>query len=90
MRSLLQAVLGARPEQLESDLRLGDLGFDSLMAMEMRNRIEKEAGIILPVGKLLGSTTVGNFAAAVNGLLDISQATTDESSGTEDWDEGEI
>jgi malonyl CoA-acyl carrier protein transacylase len=90
IRSVLQAVLGARPEQLELDLRLGDLGFDSLMAMEMRNRIEKEAGVVLPVGKLLGSTTVGDFASVVNNLLDVTQAPKSEEAQSEVWDEGEI
>jgi len=48
LRSQLAATLGmASPEALEPRQRLFDLGMDSLMAVEMKNRLEKGLGVSL-------------------------------------------
>ena len=48
LRSQVAATLGmASPEMLEPRQRLFDLGMDSLMAVEMKNRLEKGLGVSL-------------------------------------------
>ncbi len=48
LRSQVAATLGmASPEELEPRQRLFDLGMDSLMAVEMKNRLEKGLGVPL-------------------------------------------
>lgn len=55
--STIAAVLRVRPEELEADAEIARFGFDSMMAVEVRNRIEKELGLMVPASKLLASAT---------------------------------
>tara|TARA_R110002096_G_scaffold8803_5_gene35875 strand:- start:5315 stop:11746 length:6432 start_codon:yes stop_codon:yes gene_type:complete len=90
LASLLEAVVGARPSQLAPDTKLGDLGFDSLMAMEIRNRLEKGYGVAIPVSTLLGSADLAALVRELDTLF-LSVASGDSGGSTaDDWEEGEI
>ena len=65
----LGSVLGIRADQLEADMEIGRLGFDSLMAMELRNRLQSELEIVIPVSELLSSPTPADLAKSVGALL---------------------
>ncbi|MEM7417081.1 MAG: type I polyketide synthase [Gemmatimonadota bacterium] len=71
------AVLGLKPEQLALETGLGSLGFDSLMAVELRNRVEEDVGVMLPTGDLLGGGSVLEIAEAIGLRLDADAVTTD-------------
>ena len=60
----LSGVLQIPPSSVPVDEPLTQLGLDSLMAVELRNRIEKGLGIAVPVVRLLQDfsvTTLGTF-----------------------------
>ncbi len=58
-------VLGSGTALPEIHRSLSSLGFDSLMAVEMKNRIERELGANLPVVRLLDGTTLEQLATQV-------------------------
>ncbi len=52
LRSLLGRVIGISGDKIGETQGLNELGLDSLMAMEMRMRIERELAVSLPLAKL--------------------------------------
>jgi acyl carrier protein len=68
--SALAAVLRLRPDRVSPTTSIAHLGFDSLMAMELRNRIEADLGILVPVAGMLGSGTPAELARLVAELLE--------------------
>jgi acyl transferase domain-containing protein/NADP-dependent 3-hydroxy acid dehydrogenase YdfG/acyl carrier protein len=87
-QAALSAVLGARPGQLETDTEVAQYGFDSLMAMEFRNRVEKDIGVVVPVSKLLGSATVIELAKELASAVQTDLAPVPRAQPG--WTEGEI
>jgi NADPH:quinone reductase-like Zn-dependent oxidoreductase/acyl carrier protein len=67
----LASVLGIRGRVLEEDAEIAHLGFDSLMAMELRNRVEADLGILVPVAQMLGSGTPGELAYHILLAVDV-------------------
>jgi len=56
-------IVGVRASELSVQQPLDTLGIDSLMGIELRNRVESDLGIVVPVVKLLEGPTIGEFAA---------------------------
>ncbi|MGI5338350.1 type I polyketide synthase [Streptomyces sp. CA-181903] len=56
------AVLGMRAGRLDVDKPFHRLGMDSLMATELRKRLERELGVALPVARLARGTTTASLA----------------------------
>ena len=54
----MAAVLKVEPATVELDRPLHELGLDSLTAFELKNRIETELGVTLPVGQFLQRPTI--------------------------------
>src|SRR5581483_157613 len=61
----LGRVLGVRADRIESDRALTDLGLDSLLAVELMTALRTEAGVELPVVRLLQGITVSGLAELV-------------------------
>jgi len=55
------ALLGVSPERLDPRRTLHDLGFDSIMAVRLRNRLRTDADIDLATGRILGRETIGGL-----------------------------
>jgi acyl carrier protein len=65
IRRQIARVLRQSPDQIESDTPFGLLGFDSLMALEVKTALEKEMGIVLPVSLVWNYPTVAAVAGFV-------------------------
>ena len=66
LRDQVVKVLGLTPgEPLDAARPLNEFGLDSIMAIELRNRIELELGVRLPVSAVLSSPSLAQLAANV-------------------------
>jgi myxalamid-type polyketide synthase MxaE and MxaD len=63
------AVMGLRPEELDADLPLTDLGLDSLMALELRNRVEAALDVELPIMQLVEGRSIAELTTELTALL---------------------
>jgi acyl carrier protein len=58
-------VLRLDPEQLDPHLGLVEMGLDSLMAIELRNRVQKELTIELPVTAYLDNSSIARIGELI-------------------------
>jgi acyl carrier protein len=63
-------VLKVDPGKIESGRPLNELGLDSLTSFQLKNKIENEIGITLPVGKFLQKPTVESLALTIGEVLE--------------------
>src|SRR5207248_8853050 len=61
LRDQVARVLGASPDRLDGDRPLLQLGLDSLLAVELRNWIEGELEVNLPIVELMRSPSVSRL-----------------------------
>jgi acyl carrier protein len=83
-------VLGSSPERLDAEKPLLNLGIDSLMAVELRNWIEKELHINVPIMELMRSPSLSSLTDLLRRLTANTESMTaptqpaDEPQDTED------
>ena len=70
LRGHLAAVLRTSPETLDPAESLSQLGIDSLMAVELKNRLEKDLAAPTQVADLLEAQSVSALAAVLCGRID--------------------
>ena len=75
IRAELARVTGVAPAQLSLSQPLNTLGLDSIMAIEMKNRIESQTGLHLPVASLLQGPTVTELADQIAAQLQTAELT---------------
>jgi NADPH:quinone reductase-like Zn-dependent oxidoreductase/acyl carrier protein/NADP-dependent 3-hydroxy acid dehydrogenase YdfG len=61
LRDKVARVLGTSPDRLDDDKPLLNLGIDSLMAVELRNWIEQELHINVPIMELMRSSSLARL-----------------------------
>lgn len=71
-------VLRLPRSRLQAHQALDGLGLDSLMAIELKNGLEAEVGVVLPLAWLLQGPTVASLAAQVLELMETPGAPTTE------------
>jgi acyl carrier protein len=70
LRERVALVLGYKDgAKIDCDLTLLELGFDSLMAVQLRNQIRKSLEVDVPIGKLFDSTSVDGLTHVVQERL---------------------
>jgi acyl transferase domain-containing protein/aryl carrier-like protein len=62
LRERVARVLGTSPDRLDTDKPLLQLGIDSLMAVELRNWLDGELHVDLPIVELMHSPSVSDLA----------------------------
>src|SRR5450755_2267004 len=67
------AALGAAPAAVSLDQPLIDLGFDSLMSVELRTEIEGQLGVFLEMSAFLSDATVANLTVRIVDLVTRAQ-----------------
>jgi acyl transferase domain-containing protein/NAD(P)-dependent dehydrogenase (short-subunit alcohol dehydrogenase family)/SAM-dependent methyltransferase/acyl carrier protein len=79
LQERVATVLGYKnPAQIDRDLTLLELGFDSLMAVQLRNQIRKTLEVDVPIGKLFDSTSVDGLTDVVQQRLAAALASAQE------------
>jgi NAD(P)-dependent dehydrogenase (short-subunit alcohol dehydrogenase family)/aryl carrier-like protein len=90
----MAAVLGLSVDQLDVKRPISAQGFDSIMAIELKNRMESDLGIIVPLVRLLDGPSATELTQLLVDRLDettqygVDEAAEDEASRV--WEEGEI
>jgi acyl carrier protein len=62
MRELAGRVLGMGASRIETDKPLAELGFDSLMALELAGQVESQLGVAFPLRSLGDDVTLGRIS----------------------------
>ena len=74
-------ILGTSPDRLDSDKPLLQLGVDSLMAVELRNWLEGELQVDLPIVELMRSPSISGLVVLLAGQLEMrTKGASDEAS----------
>ncbi len=84
LRDLVAATLGNNPEQIDLHERLTDFGIDSLMAIELKNRLESDLKIAIRLVDFLDGPTIATMSGRVLEQLHAADATSasDSSDGS--------
>jgi acyl carrier protein len=80
-------VLGLAADRLDTSLPLSSFGFDSLMAVQLKNRVEGDLGIVIPMVQFLQGPSIDQLTPAVGEAL---VAAGPEAPATETWEEGSL
>jgi NADPH:quinone reductase-like Zn-dependent oxidoreductase len=91
LRAEAARVLGFRAERLDTALPLASFGFDSLMAVQLKNRIEIDLRAALPMTDFLQGSSVGQLAVTLLQMVDSSASGPDAAVvGADAWEEGSL
>ncbi len=66
----IAGVFGISPEKVELETPLNQMGLDSLMAIELKNRLERETNVTLPMNEILNGPTLTQLASSILTLLE--------------------
>lgn len=90
LRNQLARILGFEPDHLDLTQSILSLGLDSLMAVELKNRIERDLRVVTPMVRLLQGPTTGELTSFVMSQLnDVVLDSSDEVEQT-NWEEGAL
>jgi phthiocerol/phenolphthiocerol synthesis type-I polyketide synthase C len=72
LRQQAARILRQSPAKVETHVPLGSLGFDSLMGLELKNSLERQLGLVLPVSLVWNYPTVVEMALYIANQLGVS------------------
>lgn len=61
-QNLISGIMGMEPDELEADIPLNMMGLDSLMAIELKNKVNIELGVDLNLVRYMEETNITNLA----------------------------
>jgi len=67
-------LLGVVAERVDTDWPLADLGFDSMMTMDLKNRLQRKLGVRLSTTLIFGHPTLDRLAPVLLRLLGLAGA----------------
>ncbi len=73
LREQVGAALRISPSRLEANLPLNSFGTDSLMAIELRNRIKVDLDVELPLVSFLEAISINSLASEISGHFSSSE-----------------
>ena len=62
-------MLERKPEELDLDVPIPDLGVESILLAELRSEVEAELDLDLPVGLFLSNPSINQLAAQIAAML---------------------
>lgn len=74
VRERVAAAAGLSVEDVAEELPLEMLGLSSLSVVELRNQVERELGIVVPLAALLGGGTPVDLAAAIADAVEAAES----------------
>lgn len=87
----IAAILGYSSGDLDQTQSISMMGLDSLMAVELKNRIEMDMGVVVPMVQLIEGPSVSQLAQIVfDKLSQITVGTQEQISKPISWEEGEL
>jgi len=87
-RANIARVLGFSAASLDADTPLSELGFDSLMAVQIRNAVQSALNVDIPVKRLLQGPTVAEVSADIVAQLGVSAAP--KAAAEPEWEKGTL
>lgn len=78
-------VFGIDPSEVDPNVSLSRLGLDSLMAVELVNRIESELDSKVPMSRLLSGPSIHQLTDLILGTIDIADGESPTASTASDW-----
>lgn len=69
----LVRIMSLSGETIDPETPLGTLGLDSLMAIELKNTIETQLGVSLPISRFIGDPTLRDLTTAATDALESAQ-----------------
>lgn len=92
LRTEAARVLGMAPERIDITLPLSSYGFNSLMAVQLKNRIEADLGAVIPMIQFLQGKSVGELLPSVIEAVQTGPlaAASGEGPVAEHWEEGTL
>ncbi|MET3408858.1 MupA/Atu3671 family FMN-dependent luciferase-like monooxygenase [Methylobacterium sp. 1030] len=74
IRSYAADIMEVAEDEIDLDANLFDMGFDSLMALEMRNALSLDYGIEVGLGRLMDARTLAHVADAIRPVIEAAAA----------------
>jgi NAD(P)-dependent dehydrogenase (short-subunit alcohol dehydrogenase family)/acyl carrier protein len=62
-RNLISSIMGLEPEDIEPDIPLSSMGLDSLMAIELKNKVNMELGVNLNLVRYMEETDINQLSS---------------------------
>ncbi len=70
----LARTLGVSPDELDTSRPMNQMGIDSLMALEIKNRVEPELGVAVPIIKFLEGVSLDDIAVLLAQEMEMPSA----------------
>jgi acyl carrier protein len=86
----LREQLAVPPELLDADVPLPRLGLESMMALDLSNRIQERFGRAVPVPDILGGLSLNDLVAILMGAMNEPAVSVSGAASQGAWVTGEI